>query len=158
MKDVQDKLFMEDCPSYHKSRSWVIEISSCSWSCRGRSSSKLCDRQALDMFLDRVVPLKIVKAAIPWQFGSVKVMIPLISDGTGVWLIPYAVVWVIRAQNRRIIVERLFILRGFFWRDQESSRVVQERCLPSYILPYPKIMKTENTLAGPLSQQLLLAQ
>jgi hypothetical protein len=36
------------------------------------------------MFLDRVVPLKIVKAAMPSQFGSVQVMIPLISDGTGV--------------------------------------------------------------------------
>jgi hypothetical protein len=36
------------------------------------------------MFLDRVVLLKIVKAAIPWQFSLVKVMIPLILDGTGV--------------------------------------------------------------------------
>jgi hypothetical protein len=36
------------------------------------------------MFLDRVVLLKMVKAAMPWQFDSVQVMIPLISVGTGV--------------------------------------------------------------------------
>lgn len=49
--------------------------------------------------------------------------------------------------------ERLF-LKGSGKFDGGSRALL----ILSYILPYPKIMKTENTLAGPLSQQLLLVQ